>query len=69
VAEQAVDNRPTQVRSLTGLPNTMEIIMVSTCIFCAYGAAIFKLRRRWVHHFPDTGKLIACEARNLKPQS
>jgi hypothetical protein len=39
------------------------------CIFCTYGSALFKLRRRWVHHFPDTGKLIACEARNLKPRS
>lgn len=39
------------------------------CIFCQYGAERFKLRRRWVHHFPDTGRIIVCDDGVLKPRS
>lgn len=39
------------------------------CIFCKYGAEKVKLRRRWVHHFPDTGKIVVCEDMTIKPGS
>ncbi len=41
--------------------------VIITCIFCKYGAEKVKLRRRWVHHFPDTGKLVVCEDMTIKP--
>ncbi len=39
------------------------------CIFCDLNFRPAKLRRRWVHHFPRQGRLIACAAKNLKPGS
>jgi hypothetical protein len=36
------------------------------CKLCAVGDEPVKLRRRWVHHFPDVGRLVVCEARTLK---
>jgi len=36
------------------------------CVFCDLGLEPVKLRRRWVHHIPKEGKLIACPVRNLK---
>ena len=39
------------------------------CIYCTYGAELTKLRRRWVHHFPDTGRIVVCEDMQLKPGS
>ena len=41
----------------------------SLCGFCCLRHEPVKLRRGWVHHFPDTGRLIACAAKNLKPGS
>jgi hypothetical protein len=39
------------------------------CVFCDLGLEPVKLRRRWVHHLPRQGKLIACDFKNLKPRS
>jgi hypothetical protein len=39
----------------------------SGCIFCDLNLEPVKLRRRWVHHLPKKGKLVPCEAKNLKP--
>jgi hypothetical protein len=36
------------------------------CVHCQFGLEPVRLRRRWVHHFKDTGTLVLCEARNLK---
>jgi hypothetical protein len=36
------------------------------CVHCQFGLAPVRLRRRWVHHFPDTGQTVLCEERNLK---
>jgi hypothetical protein len=37
----------------------------SPCKLCAVGDEPVKLRRRWVHHIPDVGRLVVCEARTL----
>lgn len=39
------------------------------CSICASGGAPTKLKRQWVHHFPNTGRIIVCEAMTLKPGS
>ena len=39
------------------------------CIFCTYGHELLKMKRQWVHHFPDTGRIIVCEEKALKPGS
>lgn len=35
------------------------------CVHCQFGLVPVRLRRRWVHHFPDTGQLIVCEEKNI----
>ena len=35
------------------------------CVHCQFGLQPVRLRRRWVHHFPDTGQLVVCEERNV----
>lgn len=39
------------------------------CMHCQFGHAPVRLRRRWVHHFSDTGTIVLCEDANLKPGS
>ncbi len=39
------------------------------CIHCQFGLQPVRLRRRWVHHFKDTGTTVLCEDMNLKPGS
>ena len=39
------------------------------CIHCQFGLTPVRLRRRWVHHFRDTGTIVLCEEANLKPGS
>ncbi len=47
-----------------GLTYQQEIAM---CVHCQFGLQPVRLRRRWVHHFPDTGTIVVCEERNQKP--
>lgn len=35
------------------------------CVHCQFGLVPVRLRRRWVHHFPDTGQLVVCEEKNI----
>ncbi len=37
------------------------------CVHCQFGLSPVRLRRRWVHHFPDTGTIVVCEEKNSKP--
>ena len=47
------------------LPSTnKENVM---CIHCIFGLQPVRLRRRWVHHFADTGQIVVCEEKNVKP--
>lgn len=40
------------------------------CVHCQFGLQPVRLRRRWVHHFADTGTIVVCEEKNLsKPGS
>lgn len=41
----------------------------SGCVFCDLNLEPVKLRRRWVHHLPKKGRLVPCQAKNLKPES
>ncbi len=36
------------------------------CVHCQFGLEPVRLRRRWVHHFRETGQIVVCESRNLK---
>jgi hypothetical protein len=45
------------------------IIVTCGCVYCDVGNEAFRLRRRWVHHFRGTGKMILCNAKNIKPGS
>lgn len=40
-----------------------------TCPLCDVGHHPVKLRRQWVHHFAELGRIIICVAKNLKPRS
>lgn len=56
--------------SLNGRFDARLPAMVSSgCVFCDLNLEPVKLRRRWVHHLPKKGKLMPCEAKNLKPGS
>ena len=39
------------------------------CKFCAVGHLPSKLKRQTVHHFPEVGKIVVCEAATIKPVS
>lgn len=39
---------------------------VASCVHCQFGLQPVRLRRRWVHHFADTGTIVVCEDRILK---
>ena len=39
------------------------------CKFCAVGHLPYKMKRQTIHHFPDLGKIVVCEAAELKPGS
>ena len=39
------------------------------CILCFVGAERVKLKRQWVHHIPQLGKIIVCVEMQLKPVS
>jgi len=39
------------------------------CIHCQFGLDPVRLKRQWVHHFRDTGQIVVCEDKNLKPAS
>jgi len=42
----------------------------SPCVHCQFGLVPVRLRRRWVHHFRDTGTIVVCEEKNIsKPAS
>lgn len=41
----------------------------SACLHCMFGLVPVRLRRRWVHHFADTGTIVVCEEANLKPSA
>ena len=45
----------------------VDMTKSSGCILCDLNLEPIKLRRNWVHHLPKRGKLIFCNARNLKP--
>jgi hypothetical protein len=42
---------------------------MTKCPLCDVGHRPDKMRRQWIHHFPQIGRLIVCEAMALKPQS
>ncbi len=56
------------MRIVTGWDYQQESAM---CVHCQFGLQPVRLRRRWVHHFPDTGQMVVCEEKNieLKPGS
>jgi hypothetical protein len=37
------------------------------CKFCAVGHLPYKMKRQTIHHFPCLGKIVVCEAAELKP--
>jgi hypothetical protein len=39
------------------------------CVHCQCGLQPVRLKRQWVHHFRDTGQVVVCEDKNLKPGS
>ena len=39
------------------------------CVLCSVGAELTKLKRQWVHHIPQLGKIIVCQEMQLKPAS
>jgi len=39
------------------------------CVHCETGHVPTKLKRQWVHHWPNTGLIIVCTAHDLKPGS
>ena len=39
------------------------------CAFCAIGDQPVKMKRQWIHHVPETGHIIVCDAMRLKPRS
>lgn len=51
------------------LAEAIPVMPSRGCVFCDLGLKPDKLRRRWVHHIPSEGRLIACDAMNLKPRS
>ena len=42
---------------------------VGDCVFCAIGDLPVKMKRQWIHHVPETGHIIVCETKRLKPRS
>lgn len=42
---------------------------MTSCMHCDSGHAPARLKRHWVHHFPDTGQLVVCDAHVLVPAS
>lgn len=36
------------------------------CKFCAVGHLPYKLKRQTVHHFPEVGKIVMCEAAMIR---
>ena len=39
------------------------------CVHCAAGLEPVKMKRQWVLHFPETGRIVVCEDATLKPLS
>lgn len=52
---------------ISELPQRAALAAAHTCVHCQFGLQPVRLRRRWVHHFPDTGTIVVCEERNQKP--
>lgn len=56
-------------RERAAMNRTVEVTPSCGCVFCDLNLDPVKLRRRWVHHIPSEGRLIACEVKNLKRAS
>jgi hypothetical protein len=39
------------------------------CVHCAAGLEPVKMKRQWVHHFQETGRIVVREDATLKPLS
>ncbi len=36
-----------------------------TCMHCEFGDEPVRMRRRWIHHFKDTGQIVVCTKRGF----